>query len=166
MSPEQIEGLKIRVPSAQIYQLFPLALGARPTPISFAEVYLAIQQGVVDSQENPLPTIKAKKFYEVQTNINLTGHISGSILAIVSGKTWGILSPHDRKIFTRILENAAQKASEEVRYNEKNLSIWFEKQGVAVNQVDRNAFRQKVLDFYEHTTFPYNRTIYELIQGL
>ncbi|MBU3005345.1 sialic acid TRAP transporter substrate-binding protein SiaP [Paraglaciecola arctica] len=164
--PEQIRGLKIRVPGAEIYQLFPLALGAKPSPISFSEVYLAIQQGVVDAQENPLPTIKAKKFYEVQSNINLTGHVLGSILAVASGRTWDLLSKDDRAIFTKVLRVAAQKASEETRYNEQNLSKWFEQQGVTVNQVERNAFRQQVLNFYEHTTFSYDRSIYDLIQGL
>ncbi|MFC3123167.1 sialic acid TRAP transporter substrate-binding protein SiaP [Agaribacter flavus] len=165
-SPEHIEGLKIRVPGAAVYQLFPLSLGAKPSPISFSEVYLAIQQGVVDSQENPLPTIKAKKFYEVQSHINLTGHILGSILAVVSGRTWAELSADDRKIFREVLNLAAEKTSEEVRFNEQNLSSWFEKQGVTINQVDREAFRQKVLKFYEHTTFSYDRDIYARIQAL
>lgn len=164
--PQQIKGLKIRVPGAEISQLFPLALGAKPSPISFSEVYLAIQQGVVDAQENPLPTIKAKKFYEVQSNINLTGHVLGSILAVVSGRTWNLLSQNDRAIFTQVLNIAAQKASEETRFNEQNLSKWFELQGVTVNQVERNAFRQQVLNFYEHTTFSYDRSIYDLIQSL
>lgn len=164
--PEQIEGLKIRVPGASVYQLFPLSLGAKPSPISFSEVYLAIQQGVVDAQENPLPTIKAKKFYEVQSHINLTGHILGSILAVVSGRTWEQISLKDQVLFTRVLNQAAKNASEEIRANEQNLSEWFETQGLSINQVDRSAFRQKVLDFYQHTTFDYDEEIYESIQAL
>ena len=64
--PEDMKGLKIRVPDAPLYTLFPHAVGANPTPIAFAEVYLALQNKTVDAQENPLPTIEAKKFYEVQ----------------------------------------------------------------------------------------------------
>jgi len=63
--PEDMKGLKIRVPDAPAYLAFPKALGANPTPIAFAEVYLALQNNTVDAQENPLPTIEAKKFYEV-----------------------------------------------------------------------------------------------------
>jgi TRAP-type C4-dicarboxylate transport system substrate-binding protein len=63
-TPEDMRGMKIRVPDAPLYVLFPNAVGANPTPIAFAEVYLALQQGTVDAQENPLPTIEAKKFYE------------------------------------------------------------------------------------------------------
>ena len=58
----------------------PRPCGANPTPIAFAEVYLALQNGTVDAQENPLPTIQAKKFYEVQKNIVLTGHITDALL--------------------------------------------------------------------------------------
>ena len=72
--------------------MFPEAVGANPTPIAFAEVYLALQTGTVDAQENPLPTIQAKKFYEVQKYIALTGHITDALLTIVSGQTWEQLS--------------------------------------------------------------------------
>ena len=90
--PEDMKGLKIRVPDAPAYLAFPKSLGANPTPIAFAEVYLALQNGTVDAQENPLPTIEAKKFYEVQKNISLTGHIIDSLLTVVSGQTWSKLS--------------------------------------------------------------------------
>ena len=82
--PADMKGLKIRVPDSPVMVMFPNAVGANPTPIAFAEVYLALQQGVVDAEENPLPTIKFKKFYEVQSNINLTGHIGNSLIIIVS----------------------------------------------------------------------------------
>ncbi len=78
-TPEAMKGLKIRVPNAPLYKMFPDTVDANSTPIAFAEVYLALQQGVVDAQENPLAVIKAKKFYEVQTHINLTGHMLDSI---------------------------------------------------------------------------------------
>ena len=74
--PEDMKGLKLRVPDAPLYIMYPKVVGANATPIAFAEVYLALQNGTVDAQENPLPTILAKKFYEVQSHINLTGHIT------------------------------------------------------------------------------------------
>ncbi|TMG69767.1 MAG: ABC transporter substrate-binding protein, partial [Betaproteobacteria bacterium] len=63
--PEDMKGLKLRVPDAPLYIMYPKVVGANATPIAFAEVYLALQNGTVDAQENPLPTIFAKKFYEV-----------------------------------------------------------------------------------------------------
>jgi tripartite ATP-independent transporter DctP family solute receptor len=94
--PEDMKGLKIRVPDAPLYTLFPRAVGANPTPIAFAEVYLALQNKTVDAQENPLPTIDAKKFYEVQTHINITAHITDALLTIVGGPLWSKLSDADK----------------------------------------------------------------------
>ena len=68
-TPSSMEGIKTRVPKARVYTLFPESVGANATPIDFSEVYLALQQGVVDAQENPLPTILAKRFHEVQSHI-------------------------------------------------------------------------------------------------
>ena len=84
-----MEGLKLRVPDAPLYVMYPKVVGANATPIAFAEVYLALQSKTVDAQENPLPTIEAKKFYEVQSHINLTGHITEMLLTIVGGQTCG-----------------------------------------------------------------------------
>ncbi|RYE75898.1 MAG: ABC transporter substrate-binding protein, partial [Oxalobacteraceae bacterium] len=70
-----MKGLKIRVPDVAAYLAMPRACGANTAPIAFAEVYLALQNGTVEAQENPLPTIEAKKFFEVQKHIVLTGHI-------------------------------------------------------------------------------------------
>ncbi|EWH10664.1 TRAP dicarboxylate transporter subunit DctP [Catenovulum agarivorans DS-2] len=140
-----MQNLKIRVPNASIFKEFPLAVGANPTPIAFSEVYMALQQGVVDAQENPLPTIKAKKFYEVQSHINLTGHLLGSILTIVSSYRWNKLQPQDRKILNKVLQQAAAKVSEETRNNELALIDWFEQNGVTVNTLDTLKFRQATL---------------------
>ena len=90
--PEDMKGMKLRVPPAPLYLMFAKSVGANATPIAFAEVYLALQQGTVDGQENPLPTIMAKKFYEVQTHIMLTGHITESLLTIVGSHVWAKLS--------------------------------------------------------------------------
>ena len=73
-----MKGLKIRVPDVPAYMATPKACGANPTPIAFAEVYLALQNGTVEAQENPLTTIEAKKFYEVQKAIMMTSHIAVS----------------------------------------------------------------------------------------
>src|SRR5690606_12388262 len=96
LKPEDMKGLKSRVPNAPLYMMFPKAVGANPTPIAFAEVYLALQQGTVDAQENPLPTIQAKNFYEVQSHLTLTGHITDALLTIIGGPTWDSMDEADR----------------------------------------------------------------------
>src|SRR5207237_7861943 len=129
--PEDMKGLKIRVPDAPLYTMFPRAVGANPTPIAFAEVYLALQNGTVDAQENPLPTIDAKKFYEVQKYIVLTGHITESLVTIVAGGTWGKLNQVDRKIFSEVLWEASTRASADIADAETKLVGDFEKRGKA-----------------------------------
>src|SRR5215470_15682398 len=104
MKPADMKGLKLRVPDAPLYIMYPKVVGANATPIAFAEVYLALQNGTVDAQENPLPTIEAKKFFEVQKNISLTGHIVDSLLTIVSGQLWGKLTSDEQKIFSEVMQ--------------------------------------------------------------
>ena len=113
--PEDMKGMKLRVPPAPLFLMFTKSVGANATPIAFAEVYLALQHGTVDGQENPLPTIMAKKFYEVQSHIMLTGHIIESLLTIVGSHVWTKLTPDEKKIFAEVLEEAAAKASDRSR---------------------------------------------------
>jgi tripartite ATP-independent transporter DctP family solute receptor len=140
LQPEDMKGLKIRTPGAPAYQLFPKALGANPTPIAFAEVYLALQQGVVDGQENPLPTIQAKKFYEVQSDISLTGHLINSLCFLASPSMMTTLSTSDRDALLAAAQAASAAASDEVVQAEHDLVGWFRDKGVTVNAVDRQPF--------------------------
>lgn len=142
---EQMKGLKMRVPDAPAYTALPRACGANPTPIAFAEVYLALQNGTVDAQENPLPTIEAKKFFEVQKNIILTGHIADALLTINSGSLMGKLSPAEQKILVEVQQEAAERATNDIRKREAELVDEFKKKGINVVNVDRNAFQQAVL---------------------
>jgi tripartite ATP-independent transporter DctP family solute receptor len=161
--PEDMKGLKIRVPDAPAYLAFPKSLGANATPIAFAEVYLALQNGTVDAQENPLPTIEAKKFYEVQKNISLTGHIVDSLLTVVSGQLWGKLSADEKKIFTDVMQEAAEKTGREIIASEARLVDEFKKKGKNVIVVDKNAFRAEVLKNTKPTDHGYRQADYDRI---
>jgi len=142
---EQMKGIKMRVPDAPAYTALPRACGANPTPIAFAEVYLALQNGTVDAQENPLPTIEAKKFFEVQKNIILTGHIADSLLTIVSGQLMSKLTPAEQKILVEVTQEAAEKATNDIKKREGELVDEFKKKGINVVNVDRDAFQKQVL---------------------
>ena len=98
-TPADMKGMKLRVPQAPMYMMYAKAVGANPTPIAFAEVYLALQNKTVDGQENPLPTIQAKKFYEVQSHINLTGHILDNLTTVIGSPLWKKLTAQEQKIF-------------------------------------------------------------------
>ena len=106
-----MQGLKIRVPDVPAYLAMPRACGANTTPIAFAEVYLALQNGTVEAQENPLTTIEAKKFFEVQKNIILTGHIVDHLNTVVSKQLWSSLSDEDKKIFGEVMQEAAERTT-------------------------------------------------------
>ena len=134
-----MKGLKIRVPDVPTYMATPKACGANPTPIPFAEVYLALQTGTVDAQENPLTTIEAKKFYEVQKAIMLTGHIVDGLTTQVAPHVWNKLTADEQKIFTEVTREAAARATEQIKKREAELAAEFKKKGLQVVEVDRRA---------------------------
>ena len=170
--PEDMKALKIRVPDAPLYTLFPRAVGANPTPIAFAEVYLALQNKTVDAQENPLPTIDAKKFYEVQSHINITAHITDALLTIVGGPLWAKLSDADRKTFQAVFQEAAAKATGDIVDIEKKLMTEFSKRGKTVVMVDRKPFMAAVQRFYvegkqpDGSALPWPKDVYERLQAI
>lgn len=154
LKPEDMKGLKIRVPNSPLMLMFPRAVDANPTPMAFSEVYLALQQGVVDAQENPLPTIKFKKFYEVQSNINLTGHILNSLLTIVSDSAVDRVGD-DFDTLNTVLKESAAKYSDEIYTSEQDLVAWFREQGTKVNEVDKKPFKDAVTPMLTADGVPY-----------
>ncbi|ABM57300.1 sialic acid TRAP transporter substrate-binding protein SiaP [Verminephrobacter eiseniae] len=164
--PEDMKGLKIRVPDTPATLIFPRALGANPTPIALAEVYLALQNNTVDAQESPLPTIDARKFFEVQKNISLTGHIVESLLTICSGTLWARLSDEDKKVFGAVMQEAADKAGHEVLAAEARLVQEFRNKGNNVIAVDKRAFREAVLKATRPTDHGLRQRDYERILAI
>ena len=138
-----MKGLKIRVPDVPAYMATPKACGANPTPIAFAEVYLALQTGTVDAQENPLTTIEAKKFYEVQKNIMLTGHIVDC--ADHAGRAARVEQADRRREedLHRGDAEAAARADREIKKREAELVDEFKKKGLHVITVDRKSFHRR-----------------------
>jgi tripartite ATP-independent transporter DctP family solute receptor len=161
-----LKGLKMRVPDAPAYVAMPRACGANTSPIAFAEVYLALQNGTVEAQENPLPSIEAKKFYEVQKHIALTGHILDAVNTIVSSKAWKMFDEAEKKMFTEIAQEAAAKGSADIVAREKELVAIFKQKGINVAEVDRNDFRTTVLQKVKFEDFGYQKSDYDRIQAV
>jgi tripartite ATP-independent transporter DctP family solute receptor len=161
-----MKGLKIRVPDVPAYLAMPRACGANTAPIAFAEVYLALQNGTVEAQENPLTTIEAKKFYEVQKHIVLTGHIVDHLNTVVSSALWKKLSEEDRKIFTDVAQEAAAKATAEIKANEGKLVDFFKQKGLTVTEVNKDEFRDTVLKNVSFESFDYRKADWERIQAV
>src|SRR5436305_2840670 len=166
--PEDMKGMKLRVPPAPLYLMLAKSVGANATPIAFAEVYLALQQGTVDGQENPLPTIMAKKFYEVQTHVMLTGHIIESLLTIVGSPVWAKLSDADKKVLEGVLAQAAAMASVEISASEQKIADELRKLGKTVVEVDREAFRKAAVPLHNDASAGagWSRAEYDALQAL
>ena len=161
-----MKGIKIRVPDVPAYRATPEACGANPTPIAFAEVYLALQNGTVEAQENPLTTIEAKKFYEVQKAIMLTGHIVDGLTTQVAPHVWTKLSDAEKKIFSDVALEAAARATAQIKKREAELVEEFKKKGLAVVQVNRQSFVDAVLKAKSVESLGYDRKDYDRIVAI
>jgi tripartite ATP-independent transporter DctP family solute receptor len=161
-----MKGLKIRVPDVPAYMATPKACGANPTPIAFAEVYLALQNGTVEAQENPLTTIEAKKFYEVQKAIMLTGHIVDGLTTQVAPHVWNKLSDDEKKIFTDVTREAAARATDKIKKREAELVDEFRKKGLQIVEVDRKSFVDAVLKSSTPESMGFTKSDYDKIVAI
>jgi tripartite ATP-independent transporter DctP family solute receptor len=161
-----MKGLKMRVPDVPAYLALPKACGANPTPIAFAEVYLALQNGTVDAQENPLTTIEAKKFFEVQKAIILTGHIVDSLATQVAPHVWNKLSDADKKVFTEVTQEAAAKATAEITKHEGELVAEFKKKGLQVIEPNKKSFQDAISKAITLESMGYAKADWDKIQAI
>jgi tripartite ATP-independent transporter DctP family solute receptor len=161
-----MRGLKIRVPDVPAYLAMPRACGANTTPIAFAEVYLALQNGTVEAQENPLTTIEAKKFYEVQKHIILTGHIVDHLNTVIAKGTWEKLTDAEKQIFTEVTQEAAARATARIKADEAKLVQFFKDKGLTVTEVDKADFLANVQKNTTFEQFGYRKADWEKIQAV
>ena len=140
-----MNGFKLRVPPVDTFKAMAEAWGARPTPIAFPELYLALSQGAVDGQENPLPTIQSGKFQEVQKFLILTGHIITPRLVIVNDGFWKGLSAADRDLLSAAIADGAKWQDAELASQEASLVGTFKAAGMTVIEPDIESFRKPVL---------------------
>jgi TRAP-type transport system periplasmic protein len=155
--PADLKGLKIRTPpdpmTIDIFQ----ALGAGTEQISFGELYIALQQGVVDGQENPLTNIASSKLFEVNKYISLSGHKWESSPFLMSQIAWTRLSPADKEIIKTAAKEAGDLQRKLFAENEAKFNAQFRADPkLAVNEVDKPAFREassKVVDTWRAKPF-------------
>jgi tripartite ATP-independent transporter DctP family solute receptor len=145
VTPADLNGLKIRTPQAK-YHLNTLRLmGANPVAMPFSEVYTAVQQHVVDGQENPVSNIYNSKIYEVNKFISLTGHLHLTHMVLYSNRLYSRLSPEHQKILTDAVKESQEIQRAAVRADDSRLLDVMKKAGAQVNEADRAAFRAAVL---------------------
>ncbi len=140
-SAADFAGLKIRTPNAPLYLANIGAMGGTATPMALDEVYLALQQGVIDAQENPIPTIATAKFNEVQDYINLTGHMIQGVELTTGRAAYEGLTDEERTSLDDAMQVAADATRECVEEQEQSiLEEWKTGSGIQVNEnVDRDS---------------------------
>ena len=156
-TPADLAGLKIRVPPDRTRLDTFSALGAEPAPLSFGELYAALQQGVFDAQENPFSIILTSSFYEVQNKLALSGHVWAGTNVLFSTRVLDRLSPEDRQILAGAAADWAGKQRAIIQDSEAADLAALEERGMQVNEVDRAAFMdavKPVWDAYEGSFGP------------
>ncbi len=163
-SPDDMKGLKIRVPSNTMWTATMESLGAAPTTIQWNEVYSALDQGVVDAAEAPLATIYTSKLQEAAKYIATTGHFTGIIGLEMSQKVWDSMSENQQAVLTECVAEEGKIYSERVITDEQEWRKKLEAEGVTFIDVDREPFRTACEAVY--TKFPeWSDGLYDKVKG-
>lgn len=155
-----LEGMKIRVPQADMYVKMVESWNAAATPLNLNELYMALQTGTVDAQENPLTTYESNKFYEVVKNVILTDHIICPNMIFISGDVWNKMSEHDQEVVSTAIANAVAWNDEEVQKAELELQESLKEFGVQFIEPDETI---------REATIPYVKPLvadWDLIQSM
>nr|CDQ34729.1 Extracytoplasmic solute receptor protein YiaO [Virgibacillus halodenitrificans] len=147
--PEDMQGLKIRVPPDEMGKDIVAALGATPTPIDFSETYLALQQGVVDGQENPIANIYSQKFYEVQDYMSLTNHKYEVLPFMASSSVWNGLSDQEQSWMRQAAEEAVDYQRNLMQKQQADQLATIRDDGVTITEVDADEFRAATRSVYD-----------------
>jgi tripartite ATP-independent transporter DctP family solute receptor len=151
--PADLKGVKLRMPGSKEWLFLGEALGATPTPLAFGEVYLGLKSGTIDGQDNPLPTVRAAKFYEVTKQIVLTSHLVDGIFIAISNKALAGMSAAQRQKVTAAAQAAAAYNNENRIKEEGQIVEFFKKEGLQVTTPDVDAFRKSVQTAYMNSEY-------------
>ena len=152
-TPADLKGVKLRMPGSKEWLFLGEALGATPTPLAFGEVYLGLKTGTIDGQDNPLPSVRAAKFYEVTKQIVMTSHLVDGIFIAISNKAWNAMSAPQKQKVKAAADAAAAYNNENRIKEEGQLVEFFRKEGLQVTTPDVDAFRKSVQTTYQNSDY-------------
>ncbi|PMR67489.1 TRAP transporter substrate-binding protein DctP [Halomonas heilongjiangensis] len=147
-TPEDMSGVRLRMPPGESWQFLGRALGANPTAMAYAEVYTGLQTGAIDGQDNPLPNVQNMRFYEVMDQIALTSHLVAFDLLMVSSSVWNDMTPEQQQEFQAAADEAIAWSTAEHQRNEQELADFFREQGLDLYTPDVDAFREYAQQLY------------------
>ncbi|MBV18211.1 MAG: C4-dicarboxylate ABC transporter [Thalassospira sp.] len=145
-SPDDLDGLKMRVPNVPLFVDVWKSLGAQPTPMAFSEVFTSLQAGTIDAQENPLALIESASFDEVQKFVNKTEHVRSWIYLTISEITWGKLSDADKDAVMEAAKRAQAYERDLFAADEERLTEELQSKGMTFVEIDKEAFASKAKD--------------------
>ena len=145
-APDDLKGLKMRVQEAKVWLGLMRSLGAIPTPIPFGELYNALQQGVVDGQENPIVTIVSMKFYEIQKQVGLTEHTYTALPVLANKQWWDGLTPAQREVIAESVKQSVVEQRQTVAAQVDEGMKFLKSQGVNISEVDKAKFLEATKD--------------------
>ena len=163
VKPEDLKGLKLRVtPDKMRLDTFKL-LGAAPMAINFGELYSALQQGVVDGQENPYAIIYSNAFNEVQKYLSKSGHIWGSAVLCVNSDVWNKLSAKDKETVRKLAQKWCAAQRKETIKEENEFLDKLKAKGMKVNDVDKAAFQKAVQPVWKSYESTFGKELMDMV---
>ena len=147
-TPEDLKGVNLRMPNSDAWVFLGTAMGAKPTAIGFNDLYLALQTGTVDGQDNPLPTVINAKFYEVQKSISLTNHLVDSVWPTINLDKWNSMTAQQQEWVKEAIEAARESCDTTNLSTEAEAVDFLKEQGLSVYEADVPAFADTVLNAY------------------
>jgi tripartite ATP-independent transporter DctP family solute receptor len=152
-TPADLAGIKLRMPNTEAWLFLGTALGGNPVPVAFTEIYTALQTGAIDGQDNPLPTNRDSKFFEVTKQIILTSHLVDQNYIAFSKRVWDRLTPDQQRIVQKAADDAAEAGRQVQLKLEDELEAFFKERGLKVYTPDVDAFRARVQKMYLESKF-------------
>ena len=152
-TPADLKGVKLRMPGSKEWLFLGEALGATATPLAFGEVYLGLKTGTIDGQDNPLPSVRAAKFYEVTKQVVMTSHLVDGIFIAISSKAFNALNAAQKQKVTAAAQAAAVFNNENRIKEEGQLVEFLKKEGLQVTTPDVDAFRKSVQTTYLNSEY-------------
>lgn len=144
--PDDLKGLIVRVPNVPSFVTAWSALGAKPTPMAFSEVFTALQQGTIEAQENPFPLIKSAGFSEVQKYINLTAHVVSWVYPVIGEQQFQNLPDDLKEIFLNSAKDMQLYEHQMFMRDQQTVVAALQSQGMELIEVDKEAFKEKCSD--------------------
>lgn len=165
--PEDFKGVKMRVPQTSVSIAGAQSLGASPTPTAYAELYLALQQGIVDVAEAPASVVKAESFDEPSKYFNKTGHLISAAPVYLNGTLWDSLSPEQQQALEKAVDAAAERIRKCVEEADQEAYASWKQAGTPeiIEDVDREALKAQSRAFFSQG-FPFSESYKALIEEL